>query len=344
MGSVYFATKSDWNKHLSQLIEQWNIYAPVREDENLSYRKIDDEALLDSLELDTARAVQPLKSFLFLYQEQVTNISKFPSVLHTVIMGVKGCDINSLQLLDKIFIEGDFVEPFYKRRRQDLILISCDCQVPLETCFCTLMGNNPHPTEGFDINLSFTNSGVILDVASEKGEEFINPSRKLFRKLTEGDKQLLVKREARRKVAKEKLTQYNSEFKIKTPFLEMLRKKLHSPVWEKQSETCVTCGACTQICPTCYCFILEDTKVGRKFTKLRTWDSCQYTGFARVAGGANPRMKVEERLRHRYLHKLDYLRETYGFDACTGCGRCVEVCLGKIDMRKVLSELKSEGT
>ncbi len=342
MGLIYFVTTKDWNTHINRQLSNWTIYGPVKKEDSLVYTELNSETI-DNAELDTFRPTQPLKSFLFLYQEQVSSIRKFPSMLNTAVLGVKACDINSLQLLDKIFIEGDFIEPFYKRRRQDLLLISTDCQAPCESCFCTLLGNSPYPTETFDINLSSISSGFVVEIGSDRGDAFIKDNKELFRKLTEADKRLLIKREARRKAATEKVNQQNKEWKIKSPFLELLRKNFPSKVWEEMSKTCVTCGACTQVCPTCYCFLLEDAKVNRKHAKLRTWDSCQYTGFARVAGGANPRKKVQERLRHRYLHKFDYIRENYGFDGCTGCGRCIEVCLGKIDMRKVLDELKREG-
>jgi len=341
MGLIYFATTSDWNKHLTRQLSDWTIYGPFSEDSSLIYEKLNSDNV-DACEFNTFRPIQPLKTFLFLFQEQVANIRKFPSMLNTAVLGVKACDINSLQLLDKTFIEGEFVEPFYKRRRQDLLLIGTDCQSPCENCFCTCLGNTPYATEGFDINLSSINTGIIVEVGSERGEAFIKPNKELFRKLTEADKQLLIKREARRKASIDKVNQQNKDFKIKPPFLELLRKTSESDVWKENSKTCVTCAGCTQVCPTCYCFLLGEATINRKFSKLRMWDSCQYTGFARVAGGANPRKRIEERLRHRYFHKLDYLRETYGFDGCTGCGRCIEVCLGKIDMRKVLHDLKDK--
>ncbi len=101
------------------------------------------------------------------------------------------------------------------------------------------------------------------------------------------------------------------------------------------------CGLCTHICPSCHCYLLYDEKgKASSFERSRMWDTCQYRGFARVAGGANPRVSRAQRLRHRYLHKLDYFKDISGLYMCTGCGRCVEGCLGKIDMREVLKKLE----
>jgi len=339
MGQLYYLSDAEWQEVIKDALSDYNIYAPIRDGKNLTYQSIS-EYNVASIELNTYRPTQPIKTFLFFFYEQITNIAKFPNLRGSVLMGVKACDLNSLQLYDKMFLEGEFAEPFYKRRRQDLLLISADCQDPIETCFCTTLNNNPYPEEHFDINISAVSSGLIIDVNSEKGEDFIKAKKDIFQKVI--DRGILMKREAKRRAIIEKVRQINSNFDIKAPFLDLLREKLVSPVWNESSKTCVTCGACTQICPTCYCFLIEETK-GKKennFSKSRYWDSCQYTGFARVAGGANPRKKRYERLRHRYLHKFDYIRENFGFDGCTGCGRCVAVCQGKIDMRKVFDDLK----
>jgi len=335
MGQLYYISTLEWNEFLKSSLPEWSLYVPVRQDKNLAFERLS-ENNFNSVELDSYRATQPLKSFLFFFYEQITNIKKYPNMRGSAVLGLKACDLNSLQLYDKTFLEGEFAEPFYKRRRQDLLLISSDCQKPIESCFCTVLGANPYPEEYFDINISRISAGYIVDINSEAGEEFIKSKKDFFKKVV--DRSILMKREAKRRAAVETVEGFNSHFDIKAPFLNMLRQKLMSKVWNEQSKTCVTCGACTQICPTCYCFLIEDVKSD----KFRYWDSCQYTGFARVAGNANPRKKVYERLRHRYLHKFDYIHESFGFDGCTGCGRCIQACQGKIDMRKVLSELKKD--
>ncbi len=341
MGQQYYTSNTEWQEFIKDALSDYHIYAPMRNNDNLAYQKVS-EYNVASIELNTYRPIQPIKSFLFFFYEQITNVAKFPNLRGFVVMGVKACDLNSLQLYDKMFLEGEFAEPFYKRRRQDLLLIGSDCQEPIDTCFCTVLNNAPYPEENYDINVSSTGMGLIIDVNSAKGEDFIKIKKDIFQKVV--DRSILMKREAKRRAAIEKVEQINRQFDIKAPFLELLRNKLYSEVWKTDSQTCVTCGACTQICPTCYCFLIEEAKSKREKepiqSKFRYWDSCQYTGFVRVAGGANPRKKKHERLRHRYLHKFDYIRENFGFDGCTGCGRCIAACQGKIDMRKVFDDLK----
>jgi len=339
MGQLYYIAVSEWNEFLRDSLTDWTVYSPVRNGKNLSFERITANNV-NKIELNTYRATQPTKSFLFFFYEQITNIAKFPNVRGSVVLGLKGCDLNSLELYDKMFLEGEFAEPFYKRRRQDLLLIGCDCQEPVETCFCTELGKKPYPEDFFDINISAISNGFIVDVASERGEEFIKLKKEYFKKVV--DRSILMKREAKRRATQELVENINKHFDIRAPFLDLLRKELKSGVWGEQAETCVTCGGCTQICPTCYCFLIEDlkNKKDNSVSKFRYWDGCQFTGFVRVAGGANARKKRFERLRHRYLHKFDHIHENFGFDGCTGCGRCIEVCPGKIDMRKVFSELK----
>jgi len=339
MGQLYYISTEEWAAFLNDILLEWYVYAPTRQGKKLNFEHITVNNIAD-IELSTYRASQPIKSFLLFFYEQITNITKFPNVRGCAVMGLKGCDLNSLETYDKMYLEGEFAEPFYKRRRQDLVLIGSDCQEPIETCFCTVLGKMPYPEEYFDINLSAINSGYIVDISSERGEEFIKSKKEFFKKIV--DRSILIKREAKRRASIDVVENINRHFDIKAPFLDLLRQTLTSEVWDEHAKTCVTCGGCTQICPTCHCFLIEENK-NRKdhaVSKFRHWDSCQYTGFVRVAGGANPRKKRHARLRHRYLHKFDYKRENYGFDACTGCGRCVEVCHGKIDMRKVFSDLK----
>jgi len=113
--------------------------------------------------------------------------------------------------------------------------------------------------------------------------------------------------------------------------------------WIDEAANCCGCGGCTNICPTCYCIILNDESTGKTFIKERSIDSCQVHGYARVAGGASPRLKMFERFRNRYLCKFNYMPSNFGLLGCTGCGRCIEVCAGKIEFREVLKRIVSAG-
>ena len=74
------------------------------------------------------------------------------------------------------------------------------------------------------------------------------------------------------------------------------------------------------------------------------WDSCMRVGYAEVAGGANPRKALGDRLRHRMMHKFAYFLDRYGIDMCVGCGRCVDAEAGEVDIRQLLKKLSDELT
>jgi ferredoxin len=109
--------------------------------------------------------------------------------------------------------------------------------------------------------------------------------------------------------------------------------------WKEFMLPCVECGGCNLICDTCHCFLLADRKSDGINAKVRIWDSCLYANYARVAGGANPLKLRAQRLRNRFLKKFDFFVDNLGMPACCGCGRCIEVCPGKIDIREVLKDL-----
>ena len=135
------------------------------------------------------------------------------------------------------------------------------------------------------------------------------------------------------------LREQNREYERPSDYSEF--RKVETKVWKQESEECVGCGACTNICPTCYCLILNDESINEQFVKVRGYDSCQWYGYARVAGGGSPRHKMTERFRNRYLCKFDYMNHNFGEIGCTGCGRCTEACAAKIDFREVVKNVSS---
>jgi formate hydrogenlyase subunit 6/NADH:ubiquinone oxidoreductase subunit I len=124
----------------------------------------------------------------------------------------------------------------------------------------------------------------------------------------------------------------------------LLDMSMKSPLWEELGQRCLSCAACTNVCPTCFCFDVRDEveldlKRGQR---LRHWDSCQLDEFATVAGGHNFRVSRGLRQRHRFLRKGKYILDAHKYLGCVGCGRCARACLVDITPVGVFNELNRQ--
>jgi sulfhydrogenase subunit beta (sulfur reductase) len=335
---AHFITDSDLVKFIGWLEKRGPLYVTTRDEEGSVGIKPYGE--VGDFTYPGVRAFEPLKPFFFSMLEQVAEYPSADSPIKEsepfTIIGAASCDLRAIEALDRVFLEGDFKDPFYEERRAKSFVIGFDCTEPLETCFCVLMGLKPYPEKGFDLNLTQIEGGYVVEVGSDKGKNITEENKGYFKPATENH---LSQRETLRKKTLEIVEKQSGEYKPPTTWQDLMAKAYEDDAWAKNVETCVECGACLFICPTCQCFLLYDQKTKDRYQRLKMWDTCAYRNFARVAGGANPRDKLIERFRHRYYHKLDYFHKNYGFEGCTGCGRCIVACPGKIDMRKVLKEI-----
>ena len=334
-----FIIQSDFANLVRNLGKKYPIYAPERKGNFLFYKRIENGSL-DNVVLGEIRPIQPLKSFLIPPQERISEYFSSPlssSKEEKIVLGAKSCDLESLKILDSVFAQGDFEDPFYIEARKNIILISSDCTEPAKTCFCVLLNVNPYPKEGFDLNLSSIKEGFIAEVGSDKGKKIIEENRDLFKNI---EKKQIEERDRNRASLVARVKEINKDFDFEESFREILKDSFDSPAWEEVAESCVDCAGCNHICPTCRCFLLFDKKEEKGFEKTRLWDGCLYTGFARVAAGANPRRKLSHRFANRLLCKFSFFPENIGLDACTGCGRCIDVCIGKIDIREVVKKVR----
>ena len=113
--------------------------------------------------------------------------------------------------------------------------------------------------------------------------------------------------------------------------------------WAELSQTCLGCGTCTFVCPTCQCYDIREFDTGHGIKRFRCWDSCMYSDFTMMAHGNNRNSQMQ-RFRQRFMHKLVYYpANNDGMYSCTGCGRCVEKCPSSLNIVKVIKAFEEEG-
>ncbi|MBN1509272.1 MAG: 4Fe-4S dicluster domain-containing protein [Sedimentisphaerales bacterium] len=326
---------------LDAVAKTMDVYVPARVGDHYTRRTYDPGGTAEP-EWNDVRMSPPVKELLFPFRELA---AVFPeptdpqSVKPFAVFGLKACDLRSMEILDKVFLEKDFEDPFYVARRTAMFTISSDCPAPAESCFCNVLSGKPYPEGGFDLNVSRVVDGFLLQSGSAKGRDFLFAHAGMFGEVPDD---LLAERATLREAAQSRLEQITRGFRLDAPIGQIMERGYDSDVFDEQARTCVECQACTRICPTCHCFYLYDAKQQDYFAKMKMWDSCMRIGHAQVAGGANPRKMLGDRLRHRLMHKFAYFLDRYGLDMCVGCGRCIDAETGDVDIRVTLKRLNDE--
>lgn len=323
------------------VVEKMELYVPKKSGEYYVYIKYDPSSKKE-IEFNNIRACTPTKEFLFPLCELAC---VFPEpaepekIKPFAVFGLKDCDLRSIEILDKVFLEDEFKDSFYVARREKMFIISSDCFEPRGSCCCTLFGGRNYAEKGFDLNLAKVKNGFIVEAGSDKGKEFLQKHKDIF---VEAPPKALAERDSIREQTQKQLEENNTEYKLDAPVNKIMEKGEDSDVFDIESQKCVECQACTRVCPTCHCFYLYDTKQKDYFSKMKMWDSCMRLAYAEVAGGANPRKMLGDRIKHRLMHKFSYFFDRYGIDMCVGCGRCIDADSHKMDIRVVLKKLNEE--
>jgi NAD(P)H-flavin reductase/formate hydrogenlyase subunit 6/NADH:ubiquinone oxidoreductase subunit I len=267
----------------------------------------------------------PAKEVLLKYQAgDKLNIKPVVEESPRAIIGIHPCDIAAIQLLDEVFIATN-PDPNYIARRRNTIIVGVDDLNPSPNSFSPSMGTNL-VEKGFDLMLTDIGTAYVVTVGSEKGAELLGKYAK-GREPT--DKEIAKQK----RVREEALARYQVSLDVPRERLpKMLADNYDDPYWESRSETCLSCGSCVMVCPTCFCFDVSDEvalnlQEGERF---RRWDGCMLVDFAKVATGENFRHDKATRFRHRMFRKGKYILERYGRVGCVGCGRCKTACLADI--------------
>ena len=330
----------DVDKLFAAFAKENAVYAPIKQDDNSSnYKKWSEGMEVCLTNLNT------IKSPKDIFFPQTENLVAFKTgdktveVIEnrdpsepTVLFGVRGCDIKGFEILDKVFL-AEPVDSFYAERRSKVVIIALACGEPEETCFCTTFGIDPaNPVA--DATAWIADGELYIRANNEKGEKALALAMDV---LVETD-------DAKVAAKQESINRILDKLPLKDICLdgfdeEHMMEKFNSPLWKELSSSCIGCGTCTFVCPTCQCYDIRDYDTGHGIQRYRCWDSCMYSDFTKMAHGNNRNSQVE-RFRQRFMHKLVYFpANNDGVYGCVGCGRCLQKCPVSMNIVKVIKAL-----
>ena len=325
----YLIKKEDLSKFLDSLKSEFEVIAPII---NSSGARVFEEFNGQELFLEEQTYFSPKKFFrppkekIFSFRKESLsyNISSEFDETKRIVFGIRPCDTHALNVLDELFMRYYGDDQFYSIRRRNALLIAIQCTKECRNGFCQSMGTSQ--AIGHDIVFIPRGEDFFVVPETERGKKLLNP--KFFRHTSDAEpaQEIECKKELDTKNLSDNLY---SNFK--------------HPVWKQESERCLSCSSCTQVCPTCYCYITDDEFIfgsDKESARFRVLDSCQLKRFTKVAGNHVFRESREARLRQFVLHKLSYYKENHGMHLCIGCGRCISVCPAKIDLTFIANKIQ----
>jgi ferredoxin len=249
-------------------------------------------------------------------------------------IGVRACELAAIQIQDRAFLRTDFTDPIYRARREKAFLLAVNCLHPAATCFCASLGAGPRVGSGYDLLLTELEDTCLLTVGSELARDLLDglPGAPASAFLLNAAEQGLQRAAA----------QMERSLDV-SDLPRLILDNLDNPHWQQVAQRCLSCGNCTQVCPTCFCWDATDESnlTGTETRRERVWDSCFNPGYSYQAGG-NTRPTIRARYRQWLSHKLGTWKEQYDTFGCVGCGRCITWCPAGIDLTEEIPALRRE--
>ena len=334
--------KSDLDLFVQDLINNYQVEGVKYKEGSFIYGLIKSP---EELCLDFDCTVIPPKKYFLPPEETLFQFTSAPAPQVTPVMegnpfilfGVHPYDIKAINQMDRIFTRG-VPDPHYLKRREAALIIGVDPTKVALRSFWADMGAAT-VSEGFDLMLTDIGESFIVEIGSDKGKSLLEQHAK---------PRPATRNEARERVSiRSRISHMCKKRGFAFPkrdiptLLEHSWKKFF---WEEQASKCLSCGTCNLVCPTCYCFDVQDD-VDLDLVhgeRIRRWDGCLLHDFAKVATGENFRETRASRYRHRFYRKGLYLFRLLDDLACVGCGRCASGCLPDIaDPVNLFNKLKT---
>jgi sulfhydrogenase subunit beta (sulfur reductase) len=335
--------KEKFDTFIERLAHDQKVVAPVKKSHNnYTFEEVRSGKEISVQYIPTI--LPPKKYFMPQYETlleyNTTEGQKMEAVVEPedlILFGVHTCDLAGIQCLNTVF-SGKPKDINYLIRKNRITIIGLECNDYCDSfASCALM-NNELPNGGYDLFFTDIGDRFIVHVNTYAGDKLTEKTG-VFTEATGKDiEQLEELRLEKRKIFKNEVNIDLGEITA------MFDRSLKSKIWDEIGDRCLSCGNCTNVCPTCYCFDMMDEpnldlKTGKR---IRVWDSCQNERFAKVAGGESFREKRSQRKKHRFYRKFRYHNDKYNKFFCTGCGRCSRTCMAKINLKETLDQLVRE--
>jgi ferredoxin len=251
-------------------------------------------------------------------------------------VGVRSCELHAIEIQDRVFLGGKYVDRDYAARREGAFLVAVNCFEPGGTCFCTSMGTGPKVESGFDLVLTELlgdDHRFLVEAGSERGAGVL--ARLPGRAAQEID---LEAASTSIEAAAQRMGRTMDTFDIRN----LLARNLEHPRWDDVARRCLTCGNCTLVCPTCFCSAVEDEidLSGEQSERHRVWDNCFSVQYSYIHGGSI-RPSARSRYRQWMTHKLGTWFDQFGSSGCVGCGRCITWCPVGIDITEEVAAIRA---
>jgi ferredoxin len=331
---------SDFSAFVSAMIEAGPVYAPVAKRSRFVFDRLETS---EELRLDYDVTVLPPKKLFFPPTQDLIRFDgeEFKMAVEPVekiLFGVHFYDVKAIDQTDLLFSERNF-DVNYMAHRQTTTIVASNIQTVSKRAFFASVGAGV-PAKGHDANLTLIEGGYVFEPLTARGEALTKFGR--FEPATDAQCQEADKVNADALSKCPEKLEYSTQAiadKVRAAFGK-------EELWSQLATDCFSCGSCNTVCPTCYCFDVQDTWNVDQTSGQRTryWDACLTEDFAKVSLGEgateNFRETRGERFRHRIMRKAVYLNPKLGGPACVGCGRCSAACTADIaDPVRVIDQI-----
>lgn len=334
----------DWENGIKTSQKNYRLFGPVKDKNRFLVKALEHDQLPEMEYQDTIISV---KSVLFFQTEKKSNSVLNKENHHLLqragtdyspraIIGIRPYDAKAIELVKLNFTADEFEGPYWKDAYEATTFVGLATIKPGPYDFSTSVGSGPFSEDGLDILLADMDDHYLAKILTQKGETYASECS--FEDSSDAKEGQVLFDVLRKEAEKNIVSTINTNKLKEKTFLELHE----APFWDDLAFSCINCGTCTNVCPTCWCSDIQDETKNKQDSRLRNWGNCMASLFLHHANGYNSRDKKVWRVRQRFMHKLKYFLDKYDQGImCVGCGRCIKNCPVNIDIRKVCQTMNS---